>query len=132
MPRIKTHILGYPRIGNARELKKATEAFWKQEISASKLQTAGHAIRAKNLETQANTGLSGIPSNDFSFYDQVLDTTCLIGNIPPRFGWSGGTVDEAIYFALARGTKSAHAGRRDSGVRCIGWMPRRRRLICWN
>lgn len=109
MKEVKTHILGYPRIGNHRELKKATEAYWKQQISQEELQATGKKIRSQNWKTQLEKGLSGIPCNDFSFYDQMLDASCLIGNVPPRFGWSGGLIDETIYFAMARGTAGAHA-----------------------
>src|SRR6202044_3781745 len=63
--------------------------------------------RAAAWRQQADAGIESIPSNDFSLYDQVLDTTCLVGAVPPRFGHPGGPVDPATYFALARGTTGA-------------------------
>ena len=98
--------LGYPRIGAKRELKKALEAYWKGEIDIEALEAAGSDLRARNWAAQAESGVSRIPSNDFSFYDQVLDTTAMLGAVPPRF--SGLTGLDA-YFAMARGTDAAPA-----------------------
>ena len=97
------HTLGYPRIGEKRELKKATEAYWQGKISRVELEGAGRALRKQNWLTQKEAGIELIPSNDFSFYDQVLDLTCLVGNVPPRFGWRGDQVDLDTRFAIARG-----------------------------
>ncbi|MCX2956040.1 MAG: 5-methyltetrahydropteroyltriglutamate--homocysteine S-methyltransferase, partial [Candidatus Portiera aleyrodidarum] len=82
---IKTHILGYPRIGNNRELKKALEAFWKKDINLKTLEKIGKKIREKNWITQYKTGLSYVNVGDFSYYDQVLNITAMIGAIPKRF-----------------------------------------------
>jgi 5-methyltetrahydropteroyltriglutamate--homocysteine methyltransferase len=98
-----THLLGYPRIGPDRELKKATEAYWKGHLSAAALAATGAELRRRNWETQRRAGIDLPPSNDFSFYDQVLDTSCLLGNVPPRFAWDGGPVDADLYFWIARG-----------------------------
>jgi len=100
-----THNLGYPRIGEKRELKKATEAYWAGKLSRAELEQVGSDLRRKNWETQRTAGIDLIPSNDFTFYDQVLDTTCLVGNVPPRFGWQGGQVDLDTRFAIARGVR---------------------------
>jgi len=100
-----THNLGYPRIGEKRELKKATEAYWAGKISRAELEKVGSELRRKNWETQRSAGIDLIPSNDFTFYDQVLDTSCLVGNVPPRFGWQGGQVDLDTRFAIARGVR---------------------------
>ncbi|MDR2430097.1 MAG: 5-methyltetrahydropteroyltriglutamate--homocysteine S-methyltransferase [Puniceicoccales bacterium] len=100
-----THVLGYPRIGEHRELKKATEAYWQGRLSLSRLEEAGRTLRRQNWLTQQNAGIDLIPSNDFSFYDQMLDLTCLVGNVPPRFGWHGGEVDLDTRFAIARGVR---------------------------
>ncbi len=81
-----THILGYPRIGEKRELKKATEAYWQGNLTRAALEAAGQALRRQNWLTQQAAGIDLIPSNDFSFYDQMLDLTCLVGNVPLRFG----------------------------------------------
>lgn len=101
--------LGFPRIGARRELKKATERHWKGELSEVELVEIAAGLRARHWELQKEAGIDIIPSNDFSVYDQVLDMTAVLGAVPPRFGWSGGPVDLATYFAMARGTKDAPA-----------------------
>ncbi len=109
MEKLKTHILGYPRIGKNRELKTAVESYWKREISGEALNEAGKQIRTSNRTVQTRAGLDHVPCNDFSFYDQMLDMSCLVGNIPERFGWNGGPVGPDLYFALARGNAAARA-----------------------
>src|SRR5690606_10201728 len=102
-----TNNLGYPRVGAFRELKKANEAYWAKKISAEELLQAGLKIREGNWKTQKDAGIDLIPSNDFSFYDQVLDTSLLVGAIPSRYdgfardAQSGYNLD--LYFAMARG-----------------------------
>jgi 5-methyltetrahydropteroyltriglutamate--homocysteine methyltransferase len=98
-----THTLGYPRIGEKRELKKATEAYWQGKLTRADLEEAGRRLRRQNWLTQRDAGIDLIASNDFSFYDQMLDLTCLVGNVPARFGWDGGEVDLDTRFAIARG-----------------------------
>lgn len=100
---IRTHNLGFPRIGAKRELKRALESFWAGQSSAAQLTETAKSIRAENWRTQQAAGIDLIPSNDFSFYDQMLDTSCLVGAVPERFHWSGGPVDLKTYFAMARG-----------------------------
>lgn len=102
---LKTASLGFPRIGANRELKKAVEAFWKGSISSSDLQKTASEIKAKNWQSQKSAGIHFIPSNDFSFYDQVLDTLALFGAVPERFKFSGGIVDLDLVFAMARGAQ---------------------------
>jgi len=102
---LKTASLGFPRIGANRELKKAVEAFWKGSISSSDLQKTASEIKAKNWQSQKSVGIHFIPSNDFSFYDQVLDTLALFGAVPERFKFSGGNVDLDLVFAMARGAQ---------------------------
>lgn len=101
-----THTLGYPRIGEKRELKKATEAYWQGKLSRAELETVARDLRRQHWFAQRDAGIDLIPSNDFSFYDQVLDTTCLVGNVPRRFGWRGGEVDLDTRFAVARGVRA--------------------------
>jgi 5-methyltetrahydropteroyltriglutamate--homocysteine methyltransferase len=115
----RTHSLGYPRIGEQRELKKATEAYWKGQISQEELQQTARRLRAENWEKQRKAGIDLIPCNDFSFYDQTLDLSCLVGNIPPRFGWKGETVDLDTRFLVARGARSTgkNFGHRGHGHR---------------
>ena len=99
-----THNLGYPRIGNKRELKKACEAFWAGKITKVELLATGRQIRLKNWQIQAEAGVGLIPSNDFSLYDQVLDMSLMLGAIPERY--STLKADElSLYFAMARGVQ---------------------------
>ena len=98
-----TSALGFPRIGPRRELKHAVESHWAGKTDEDALLEAAAGLRAATWARIAGLGVGHVPSNDFSFYDHVLDTAALIGAIPERFGWSGGTVDLATYFALARG-----------------------------
>ncbi|HVX44530.1 MAG TPA: 5-methyltetrahydropteroyltriglutamate--homocysteine S-methyltransferase [Mycobacteriales bacterium] len=97
-------VLGYPRIGPDRELKRATEAYWAGRIDAAELQRVGAAIRAQSWQELAAAGLDSIPANSFSYYDQMLDTVALVGAIPPRH-----REEDALdtYFAMARGTADA-------------------------
>ncbi|HEX2969147.1 MAG TPA: 5-methyltetrahydropteroyltriglutamate--homocysteine S-methyltransferase [Bacteroidales bacterium] len=101
-----THNLGYPRIGPKRELKKASESFWEGNISSADLMQAGSVIKKNNWLFQKEAGIDLIPSNDFSFYDHVLDMAVSVGAIPVRFKCLQNYMrnDEAgFYFALARG-----------------------------
>ncbi|KAA6439968.1 5-methyltetrahydropteroyltriglutamate--homocysteine S-methyltransferase [Dyadobacter flavalbus] len=103
-----SHNLGYPRVGSQRELKKANEQFWAGKIDRDALLKAARQVRHQNWETQQNAGIDLIPSNDFSLYDQVLDTTLMVGAIPERYhqlidGKSNRELD--LYFAMARGVQ---------------------------
>jgi len=99
-----TNNLGYPRIGSNRELKKACEQYWSGKISAEELQQTGKNLRLANLSLQKEAGIDLIPSNDFSFYDQVLDLSLTVGAIPQRYdqlATAGNALN--LYFAMARG-----------------------------
>lgn len=98
--------LGFPRIGARRELKKAVEGFWKGNVSEADLQKKAKEIRAENWKFQKEQGIDLIPSNDFSFYDQILDTIALFGAVPDRYKFNGGNVDLKTYFAMARGAQT--------------------------
>ncbi len=100
---IRTHILGYPRIGEKRELKKATEAYWRGTISVEELLGIGAKLRKSHWLAQQAAGIELIPSNDFSFYDQVLDMTCLLGNVPERFHGHESAHGLDVLFRIARG-----------------------------
>jgi 5-methyltetrahydropteroyltriglutamate--homocysteine methyltransferase len=104
-----SNIAGFPRIGRNRELKFATEGYWRGETSAEELAATARAIRVENWKLMQDAGIDLIPSNDFSYYDQVLDTIALIGAVPQRYGWSGEGVDLDTYFAMARGRQDATA-----------------------
>ncbi len=95
--------LGYPRIGRQRELKKALEQFWFSRISEQDLLASAAELRKQHWLLQQQLGLHHIPSNDFSLYDQVLDTIALFGVIPERYHWDGKQIDLSLYFAMARG-----------------------------
>jgi 5-methyltetrahydropteroyltriglutamate--homocysteine methyltransferase len=101
-----THNLGYPRIGNHRELKKACEQYWAGKIEALQLEQTARSIRSTNWQLQKNAGIDWIPVNDFSFYDQVLDTCLMTGAIPERYH---SLVEDLqvnrldLLFAMARG-----------------------------
>jgi 5-methyltetrahydropteroyltriglutamate--homocysteine methyltransferase len=101
--------LGFPRIGAKRELKKATESYWKGEISEEDLLAAGREIRRTNWLMQKEAGLSHIPVGDFSFYDIMLDMSALLGAVPDRYHWNGGPVGLDVYFSMARGNSKLTA-----------------------
>ena len=97
---MKTHNLGFPRIGDNRELKRALESYWRGEASQTELLKTGARLREKNWGYQK--ALNYVPVGDFSFYDQVLDTSSMLGNIPARARETGGTPLDR-YFRTARG-----------------------------
>ncbi len=101
--------LGFPRIGARRELKTATEAFWKGDADDAALAATAAGLRARHWRLQQQAGIDVIPSNDFSFYDHMLDTAAMLGAVPPRFRHPGGNVGPETYFAMARGTADAPA-----------------------
>jgi 5-methyltetrahydropteroyltriglutamate--homocysteine methyltransferase len=101
--------LGFPRIGRRRELKTAVEAYWAGETDAAALHATAAELRARHWDLQQSHGIQHVPSNDFSFYDHVLDTATMLGAVPEGYGWTGGPVSLSTYFALARGTKELPA-----------------------
>ena len=99
--------LGTPRIGTRRELKFALESFWSGKSSEQELLAAAAALRVANWARQKALGVSVIPSNDFSLYDHVLDTSVMVGAIPATYGWDGsGPVSLGTCFAMARGSQT--------------------------
>ncbi|MFI5908854.1 5-methyltetrahydropteroyltriglutamate--homocysteine S-methyltransferase [Dactylosporangium sp. NPDC051541] len=99
-------VLGYPRIGPQRELKRALEAYWAGRIDRSALDATGRELRAGTWRRLAELGLAGLPSNTFSLYDHVLDAAVAVDAIPDRYR---DTADP--YFAMARGTDDVPALR---------------------
>lgn len=97
--------LGFPRIGRHRELKFALEGFWSGKLTDTDLLETAKKLRAENWALQRDQGITRIPSNDFSFYDHVLDTALMVGAIPAAYGWDGGDVPLSLYFAMARGSQ---------------------------
>uniref|UniRef100_A0A2P2LBI0 Cobalamin-independent methionine synthase MetE N-terminal domain-containing protein n=1 Tax=Rhizophora mucronata TaxID=61149 RepID=A0A2P2LBI0_RHIMU len=104
-----SHIVGYPRMGPKRELKFALEAFWDNKSSAEELQKVAANLRSSIWKQMADAGIKYIPSNTFSYYDQVLDTTAMLGAVPERYGWNGGEIGFDIYFSMARGNATVPA-----------------------
>jgi 5-methyltetrahydropteroyltriglutamate--homocysteine methyltransferase len=84
-------------------LKKAVESYWKGNSSEEDLQNTAQELRAAHWKLQQEAGIGHIPSNDFSLYDQVLDTISLVGAVPERYNFTGDKVDLTTYFAMARG-----------------------------
>ena len=101
---MRTQNLGYPRIGNKRELKKASEAFWAGKATQTELLETAAQIRLKNWQMQKDAGIDLIPSNDFSLYDQVLDMSLMLGAIPTRYQALQND-EQGLYFAMARGVQ---------------------------
>jgi len=99
---VKTTIVGFPRIGEFRELKFATEAFFRGDSTTKDLLQKGKELRKKHWQLLKDSGIDEIPSNDFSFYDTTLDTACLF-NIVPAAVRSLALTPLEEYFALARG-----------------------------
>ncbi len=97
--------LGLPRIGSKRELKKSCEQYWSGKISQEELIETGYQVRKNNWEMQSNANIDLIPSNDFSFYDHVLDMSLATGNIPERYSkiFTKNNFELDLYFAMARG-----------------------------
>ncbi|KIW75389.1 5-methyltetrahydropteroyltriglutamate-homocysteine S-methyltransferase [Fonsecaea pedrosoi CBS 271.37] len=99
---VQSSILGFPRMGVNRDLKKATEAYWGGKISQDELLAEGKRLRLAHWKIQKDAGIDIIPSNDFAFYDQVLDHIELFGVVPERYTkYNLAPLDE--YFAMGRG-----------------------------
>lgn len=103
---VTTHNLGFPRIGRRRELKFALEGYWRGELSRDTLIDTGAHLRARHWSQQQQ--LDWLPVGDFSFYDQVLDMSALLGHLPARAGVAAGSAaDLDNYFRIARGRSQA-------------------------
>ncbi|MDR2637898.1 MAG: 5-methyltetrahydropteroyltriglutamate--homocysteine S-methyltransferase [Zoogloeaceae bacterium] len=100
---LRTHILGFPRMGENRELKFALERHWRGELSLDELEQVGRDLRKRHWALQREAGLDFVTVGDFAFYDQVANHIQLLGCEPARFGFSGEEAELARYFTLARG-----------------------------
>ncbi|WP_081136356.1 5-methyltetrahydropteroyltriglutamate--homocysteine S-methyltransferase [Halomonas sp. BC2] len=102
-----SHILGYPRIGARRELKKITEAYWRGEADREALESTAQALRLHHWQIQQAAGLDMVSVGDFAFYDQVLNVSATLGAVPERFDAADevrdGRVDLDTMFRMARG-----------------------------
>lgn len=105
---IKKHILGFPRIGAGRELKKALETYWKGASTREALEATCRMLKLRHWGIQESVGLSYVATGDFSLYDHVLDVTAMIGAIPERFGNVSASPGLDSYFRMARGDAAAN------------------------
>ncbi len=104
---MKTSVIGFPRIGSLRELKFASEGYFKGEKTSEELLSTGRQLRKTHWLLQKGRGIDLIPSNDFSFYDGMLDTAVMLNTIPKRYrALRLGALDE--YFAMARGYQGSN------------------------
>ncbi len=100
------YVIGFPRIGEQRELKKALEKYWAKETDFTEVEKVASELKARHWNYQKEAGIDFISSNDFSLYDNMLDTAVMLGAVPARFK---GLEKEDLYFAMARGNKDAVA-----------------------
>ena len=98
-----TSVSGFPRIGSNRELKKIIEGYWKGANTLDDVRATAQQLRAKHWKLQQAAGIDLIPSNDFSYYDQMLDTAILLGAVPARYQRLGFEQPEDTLFAIGRG-----------------------------
>ena len=102
----KNYVVGFPRIGEQRELKKVLELYWAGKCPFSEVENVASSLKEKHWYYQKNAGIDFISSNDFSLYDNILDTAIMLGAIPKRFQ---ALEKETLYFSMARGNKDAVA-----------------------
>ena len=102
----KSYVIGFPRIGEKRELKKVLEKYWANQIDFAEVEYIASQLKKRHWNYQKNSKIDFISSNDFSYYDNMLDTAILLGAIPQRFEH---LKDEKLYFAMARGDKTTRA-----------------------
>ncbi|MGR9101372.1 MAG: 5-methyltetrahydropteroyltriglutamate--homocysteine S-methyltransferase, partial [Gammaproteobacteria bacterium] len=117
---IKIHNLGFPRLGENRELKFALERYWRGEINSLALNEVSAKIRRRRWQMQADCGMDYIPSGDFSLYDHVLDASVMLGAVPGRFGSADGASNLDTYFRMARG--QAPDGRPYRALEMTKWF----------
>ncbi|MBC1473821.1 5-methyltetrahydropteroyltriglutamate--homocysteine S-methyltransferase [Listeria grandensis] len=109
MAKVQSSNLGYPRLGEKREWKKALENYWNDKISEEQLLSETKELRLHALKKQQDKGIDLIPVGDFSFYDHILDTSVTFGIVPKRFNYESGKVGLDTYFEIARGKDDAVA-----------------------
>ena len=102
----KNYVIGFPRIGEKRELKKVLEKYWSKQTDFNEVKYVGEQLRKRHWNYQKEAKIEFISSNDFSYYDNMLDTSILLGAIPKRFE---NLKDEELYFAMARGNETSVA-----------------------
>ena len=102
----KNYVIGFPRIGEKRELKKVLEDYWAKKVDFSEVKYVAENLRKRHWTYQKEAKIDFIASNDFSLYDNMLDSSILLGAIPKRFQH---LKDEELYFAMARGNQDCVA-----------------------
>lgn len=100
---ILNHTLGFPRIGLRRELKKALESYWAGNSTQEELQAVGRELRARHWRQQKAAGIDKVPVGDFAWYDHILTTSLMLGNVPARHRNQDGSIDLDTLFRLGRG-----------------------------
>ena len=100
---IINHTLGFPRVGLRRELKKAQESYWAGNATREELLAVGRELRARHWEQQKQAGVDLLPVGDFAWYDHVLTTSLLLGNVPARHQNKDGSIDIDTLFRIGRG-----------------------------
>jgi len=115
-----TACLGHPRIGLQRELKRASEAFWSGRLTADQLHDVGRDLRGRHWSAMKAAGIQHIPSNDFSFYDHVLDTAVMVGAVPQRYR----DIEDPLArtFAMARGLQDRGRGVDVEALEMTKWF----------
>ncbi|MFI8905524.1 5-methyltetrahydropteroyltriglutamate--homocysteine S-methyltransferase [Streptomyces albidoflavus] len=101
----RSTVYGYPRQGQHRELKKAVEGYWKGRVDADALRETAAELRRANWAQLAEAGVDEVPTGDFSYYDHVLDTSVMVGAVPPRHRAAVDADPLDGYFAMARGNQ---------------------------
>ena len=114
---VHTHILGFPRIGAARELKFALESHWRGELPEAALEATGRQLRARHWAQQRDAGLDYVTVGDFAFYDQMASHIQLLGCEPARFHFEAQQSPLSRYFTMARGA-ATHAAQAEQADCC--------------
>ncbi|CAK9886401.1 MAG: 5-methyltetrahydropteroyltriglutamate--homocysteine methyltransferase [Candidatus Erwinia impunctatus] len=117
---ILNHTLGFPRVGLRRELKKAQESYWAGKISQEALLEVGKTLRARHWQQQQEAGVDLVPVGDFAWYDHVLATSLLLGNVPARHQNQDGSVDLDTLFRIGRGR--APSGQPAAAAEMTKWF----------
>ncbi|KAB7898727.1 5-methyltetrahydropteroyltriglutamate--homocysteine S-methyltransferase [Rouxiella sp. S1S-2] len=117
---ILNHTLGFPRVGLRRELKKAQESYWAGSTTQEELLATGRELRARHWQQQQQAGVDLLPVGDFAWYDHVLTTSLLLGNVPARHQNDDGSVDLDTLFRLGRGR--APTGKPAAAAEMTKWF----------
>ncbi len=117
---ILNHTLGFPRVGLKRELKKAQESYWAGNSTQEELLNVGRELRARHWQQQQQAGIDLVPVGDFAWYDHVLTTSLLLGNVPERHQNVDGSIDLDTLFRIGRGR--APTGKPAAAAEMTKWF----------